>query len=47
MDIEDARFLLMMAAVLLTGAGLAIAAAARPFRHRADAGFGFRWVKRR
>ena len=32
--------------VVLTGAGAAIAAAAQPFLHRRDGGFGFRWVKR-
>jgi hypothetical protein len=46
-DPDDLRFLIMLAAVLLAGSGAAIACAAQPFLHRADAGFGFRWVKRR
>lgn len=45
-DPDDLRFLVMLAAVLLVGAALAIAAGAQPFLHRGDAGFGFRWVKR-
>ncbi|MET3991648.1 hypothetical protein ABID65_003288 [Bradyrhizobium sp. S3.9.2] len=45
-DPDDLRFLVMLAAALLVGAGLAIAAGAQPFLHRADGGFGFRWVKR-
>lgn len=45
-DPEDLRVLVMLGCVLLTGAGLAVAAAAQPFLHRADRGFGFRWVRR-
>ncbi|MCD9294929.1 hypothetical protein LUI11_15445 [Bradyrhizobium diazoefficiens] len=46
MDIEDARFLLTMAAVLIVGLLLAVAAGRQPFMHRADRGFGFRFVRR-
>lgn len=45
-DPDDLSFLVMFAAVLLVGVTLAVAAAAQPFLHRADVGFGFRWVKR-
>lgn len=45
-DPEDLRVLVMLAAVLLAGAGLAVAAGVQPFLHRVDRGFGFRWVKR-
>ncbi|WBL75626.1 hypothetical protein I3J27_21575 [Bradyrhizobium xenonodulans] len=45
-DPDDLRFLVMFAAVLMVGAGLAVAAGAQPFLHRIDRGFGFRWVKR-
>lgn len=45
-DPDDLRFLVMLTAVLLVGAGLAIAAGAQPSLHRRDGGFGFRWVKR-
>jgi len=45
-DADDLRFLVMFAALLMVGAGLAVAAAAQPFLHRIDRGFGFRWVKR-
>lgn len=43
---EDFRVLVMLAAVLLAGAGLAVAVGAQPFLHRVDRGFGFRWVRR-
>ncbi|BCA04167.1 hypothetical protein [Bradyrhizobium diazoefficiens] len=46
MDIEDARFLLTMAAVLIVGLLLAVAAGSQPFMRRADHGFGFRFVRR-
>lgn len=45
-DPEDLRFLILFAAVLVTGLLLAVAAGSAPFLHRRDAGFGFRWVKR-
>jgi len=45
-DPDDLRFLVMFAAVLMVGVGLAVAVGAQPFLHRADGGFGFRWVKR-
>jgi len=43
---DDLRFLVMLAAVLLAGAGLAVLVGLQPFLHRDDGGFGFRWVKR-
>lgn len=46
-DPEDLRVLVMLAAVLLAGAAFAVAAAVQPFMHRADGGFGFRFVRRR
>jgi hypothetical protein len=46
-DPEDLRFLVMFAAVLIPAALAAIAAGAQPFLHRRDAGFGFRFVRRR
>ena len=46
MDVEDARFLLTMAAILIAGLLAAVAAGSQPFRRHADRGFGFRWVKR-
>lgn len=45
-DPDDLCFLVMLAAILLTGVCAAIAAAVQPFMHRADRGFGFRWVRR-
>ena len=45
-DPDDLRFLLMLAAVLLAGAGLAVLVGLQPTLHRQDGGFGFRWVKR-
>ncbi|WP_439363107.1 hypothetical protein ACNJYD_19970 [Bradyrhizobium sp. DASA03005] len=45
-DPDDLRVLVMLAAVLVLGLGLAVAAGAQPFLHRVDRGFGFWWVKR-
>ncbi|WLB43044.1 hypothetical protein QIH93_21080 [Bradyrhizobium ottawaense] len=45
-DPDDLRFLVLLAAVLLAGAGLAVFAGLQPFLHRQDSGFGFRWVRR-
>ncbi|MFB6460482.1 hypothetical protein [Bradyrhizobium tunisiense] len=46
-DPDDLRVLVMFAAVLIVSALAAVAAASQPFMHRADRGFGFRWVRRR
>ncbi|UFX41821.1 hypothetical protein HAP47_0021185 [Bradyrhizobium sp. 41S5] len=46
-DVEDLRFLVFMACILLVGVFAAVGAAMQPFlERRRDAGAGFRWMRR-